>query len=95
METLKKQRERIEAEIKEFESMGGSFKGRFENIRDNAFARYPIVFVLLTSFGLVATFYGFEKVIESISFFSEHPMYILITGIFTLGLSGTLYKKLS
>jgi len=95
MNLVKDQRERVEAEIKKLEKMSGSVTGRFSSLRDNAFSRFPIIFVLLSSFGLVATFYGFEKVIDQIAYFNENPHMILITGIATLLLTGALYKKLS
>ena len=94
MTSIQKQREEVEAEIKKLEAMGGSMKGRFTNLRDSAFSRFPIIFVLLSSFGLVATFYGFEKVIDQVPFFLENPSMILVTGIATLVLTGSLYKKL-
>ncbi|MCA9360860.1 hypothetical protein KC730_03150, partial [Candidatus Kaiserbacteria bacterium] len=59
------------------------------------FARFPMIFVLLSSFGLVATFYGFEKVIDQIPYFNENPHMILMTGVVVLVLTGALYKKLN
>ena len=88
------QREKVKAEIKKLESMGGSVSRRMLGIRDSAFTKYPLAFVLLTSFGLVATFYGFEKVIDNIPFFVENPYMILVTGIVVLILTGTLFKKI-
>ena len=62
--------------------------------RERAFERFPLVFTLLASFGLVATFYGFERVIDRFQIFSDNPFILLITGISTLILTGTLYSKL-
>jgi len=53
-----------------------------------------MLFVLLTSFGLVATFYGFEKIIDQITFFTENPQMILVVGVTILVATGALYKKL-
>lgn len=58
------------------------------------FARFPLIFTLLGSFGLVATFYGFERLIDKVALFSENPVALLLTGIAILILTGTLYKKL-
>lgn len=80
---------------KKIESVGSSVTGKFRSVRDSAFARFPLLFVLLTSFGLVATFYGFEKVIDQIPFFIENPHMILVTGVILLLFTGALYKKLS
>lgn len=92
---IQEQKGKAEKEIRKLESMGGSFRVRAESFRDSAFQRFPVVFVLLSSFGLVATFYGFEKVIDEIQFFSDNPRMILVVGIFTLVATGSLYKKLS
>jgi uncharacterized integral membrane protein len=49
---------------------------------------------LLGAFGLVATFYGFEGLIDSVDILADNPWAILATGIGTLAFTGTLYKKL-
>jgi len=92
---IDKQKEVVGAEIKKLESAGSSLSGKMRSVRDSAFTRFPLVFVLLSSFGLVATFYGFEKVIDGIPFFTNNPYMILITGILVLLFTGALYKKLS
>lgn len=61
--------------------------------RRAAFARFPLLFTLLGAFGLVATFYGFEGVMDKTGL-SENPWILLALGIGTLIFSGTLYKKL-
>lgn len=62
--------------------------------RENAFHRFPLLFTLLGAFGLVATFYGFEAILNKIQFLADNPFLLLGTGILTLILTGTLYKKL-
>jgi uncharacterized integral membrane protein len=64
-------------------------------IRQSVLTRFPIVFSLLTTFGVAATFLGFEKIVSDIAFLDEHPVAMLILGIGILALTGTLYKKLS
>lgn len=56
--------------------------------------RFPLPFALLGTFGLVATFYGFEHLIDNSQFLSENPIVLLLTGLAALGVTGTLYKKL-
>jgi hypothetical protein len=56
--------------------------------------RFPTVFIILTTFGLVATLYGFERVLDTIPVFAENPYILLGTGIIILLFTGTLYKKL-
>lgn len=62
--------------------------------RESVFSRFPLLFTLLGAFGVVATFYGFERIIDKIDFFADNPFILLATGIITLILTGTLYKRL-
>ena len=95
MSNLHEQQRIIEEEIKKLEEMGGMFTGRAKLLRDSAATRFPGVFVFLSTFGLVATFYGFEKVIDQIDFFAANPSMVLLAGILILAITGSLYKKLS
>ena len=87
--------QKIEDEIKKIEQASEEISEKFVSVRNSTFSKFPILFVLLTTFGVVATFYGFEEVINSIPLFSDNPLLILITGIAVLSLTGALYKKLS
>lgn len=62
--------------------------------KQSAFERFPLVFTLLGAFGLVATFYGFERLIDQVDFLSRNAWILLGTGIGTLIFTGTLYDKL-
>jgi hypothetical protein len=62
--------------------------------RQRVFDRFPILFTLLGAFGLVATFYGFERLIDQVDLFHDNPWILLGTGLLTLAGTGTLYKKL-
>ena len=95
MTNIKEQTQKVEAEMRKLEEMGGSLSGKAKRLRDSAFMRFPVIFVLLSTFGLVATFYGFEKLIDNTVYFAENPKMILIVGLFILAFTGTLYKKLS
>jgi hypothetical protein len=95
MDIIQQQRRKVEAEMHKLENMGGSLSGKAKNFRDSAFARFPVIFVFMSTFGLVATLYGFEKVIDDIKFFSDNPKMVLVSGIATLALTGSLYKKLT
>jgi len=95
MSTIQKQKQKIEAEIRALEEMGGSFGGKAKHVRDSVFVHFPIIFALLTTFGLVATFYGFEKIIDEITFFANHPILVLLAGLLALAVTGRLYKKLN
>ena len=67
---------------------------KFDRTRKSAVNRFPLVFTLLGAFGLVATFYGFEGIIDRIELLKENPLILLTVGILTLVFTGTLYKKL-
>jgi len=73
---------------------GRSLRTHVKKTRQAAFARFPLLFTLLTAFGLVATFYGFENIIDRIPFLKENPIILLSTGVAILIGTGTLYKKL-
>jgi hypothetical protein len=64
-------------------------------IRTSVLTRFPILFSLLTTFGVATTFLGFEKIVSNIAFLDQHPVVMLIVGISILAITGTLYKKLS
>jgi uncharacterized integral membrane protein len=64
-------------------------------VRTNILKRFPVMFSLLTTFGLSTTFYGFEKLVDTIAVLSNNPILMLILGMGILALTGTLYKKLS
>ena len=62
--------------------------------RDNAFRRFPLVFTLLGTFGVVSTFYGFQHLIDKVPILANNPIYTLVIGVVVLLFTGTLYKKL-
>lgn len=59
------------------------------------FERFPLVFTLLGTFGLVATFYGFEHLIDNFEFLSRNPLVLLGTGIVTLTFTALSTKNYS
>lgn len=67
---------------------------RLATHRDSAFQRFPLLFTIMSTFGVVATFYGFERLIDKMDFFADRPVILLVAGILTLLLTGALYKKL-
>ncbi len=62
--------------------------------REGVFERFPLLFTLLGTFGLVATFYGFEALIDRIDLLANNPFILLGVGLATLIITGSLYKKL-
>ena len=63
--------------------------------RQAVFERWPLLFTLLATFGLVAILYGFEGIIDTIPLLRENPLMMLVVGVAVLGFTGTLYKRLS
>lgn len=53
----------------------------------------PVLAPLLGAFGLVSTFYGFEKILDQ-TFLVEQPVLLLFIGITLLLVTGVFYRKL-
>lgn len=62
--------------------------------RETVAERYPLTFALIGTFGLVSTFYGFEKIIDNVELFANHPWILLILGVGTLSITGLALRKL-
>ena len=92
---LDNQKELAKSGFNKINTLQSSVTDKVKSARDSALVRFPLLFLLLSSFGLVATFYGFEKVIDQIPFFIRNPEMILLTGILVLVGTGALYKKLN
>lgn len=77
----------------------GSTEERFEKtvnpIRENVLKKFPVLFLLTVTFGVIATFTGMEQIMLSVPLFKDNPWFILGIGMLILILTGTLYKKLN
>lgn len=62
--------------------------------RDTYANKYPWLFAIAGAFGIVSTFYGFEKLIDQIDLFVNNPWILLATGLATLAVTGSFYNKL-
>jgi hypothetical protein len=56
--------------------------------------KFPLFYGLLATFGAVAVFSGFSKLIEGHGLLSENPIILIIVGVVVLLASGAAYKKL-
>lgn len=65
-----------------------------EPIRESVLKRFPILFMLLVTFGFTATTTGIEQVLVRHEIFQSHPFVIFLIGITILIITGTIYKKL-
>jgi hypothetical protein len=63
--------------------------------RESIASRYPLTFALVGTFGLVSTFYGFEKIIDKVQLFTNHPWILLVMGVCTLSATGLALRKLN
>lgn len=63
-------------------------------VRDSLFKRFPILLTLLVTFGVVATFYGVEGMINQVEWLRDRPFVILLSGLIALLFTGKLYQKL-
>ncbi len=60
----------------------------------SVFEKYPLMFSLLGTFGIVTVLYGFDAILDEYPLMREQPLIPLFAGIFILVLTGTLYKRL-
>lgn len=63
-------------------------------VRKTAFERFPTLFTLLATLGVVATMRGLDLVLQTMPTVYNNPFLLLLCGIGILVFTGTLYKKL-
>ena len=68
--------------------------GKLSYGRKAALERFPLVFGLLATVGVIATFSGLSRLMTQIDWLNRNPWILLLFGLLMLILSGTLYKKL-
>jgi len=56
--------------------------------------RFPTLFLLLVTAGVVLVLFGFERLFDSIAYFHDNPILMIILGLGILVFTGRLYKKL-
>lgn len=84
-----------ESIIKKMRSIEKDLEHTVVEYQKDATQRYPFIFLGLSTFGGVAVFYGFEKIIEQTPFLADKPIPILVSGFIILILTGALYRKLN
>ena len=65
-----------------------------EPMQKTVFTRFPILFTLLVTFGVVITLLALERIVVEFTYIYERPFLMLGIGLGLLTLTGTLYKKL-
>lgn len=63
-------------------------------VRQRVFKRFPVIFILLTTFGVTATISGMERLLFQFNILQNNPGIVLVIGLMILILTGTLYKRL-
>ncbi|MGB4759395.1 MAG: hypothetical protein WBP26_05065 [Candidatus Saccharimonadales bacterium] len=64
-----------------------------ESGRQKVDAKFPFGTALGATIGLVMVLYGTEKIIDK-TFFADHPISLVITGVIVLFITGAVYRKL-
>lgn len=80
--------------IQEFEAMihdVDSYMGRRSR---SVFEKYPLLFSLLGTFGIVCVLYGFDAILDEYPLMKEQPLIPLVAGVLILVVTGSLYKRL-
>jgi hypothetical protein len=60
----------------------------------SVFEKYPLLFSLLGTFGIVCVLYGFEAILDEFPIMKEKPLIPLMVGVLVLVITGSLYKRL-
>jgi len=84
-----------ESLLKKVRSLEKDLEKTVIEYQKDALQKYPFLFLGLSTFGGVAVFYGFEKIIEQSVYFSEHPIMVMMTGFVILIITGALYRRLN
>lgn len=72
-------------------------EGEFKRVVDRprkVLERFPTLFLLLVTAGIVLVLFGFEQTFAKIDLFENHPYVMIILGIAILIFTGRLYKVL-
>ena len=80
--------------IKEAEDITRDVNNYMRKRGRSVFARYPLLFSLLGTFGVVLVIHGFDGVVKNIPVLNDRPALLLAAGILILALTGTLYKRI-
>lgn len=92
---MKSRDENKESILKKMRALEHEIEKTVVEYQKDAIQKYPFVFLGLSTFGGVAVFYGFEKIIDNSPYLADKPFYILVSGFIILILTGALYRKLN
>lgn len=70
------------------------FEAYVNPARKSVLERFPILFALLTTAGVVITFLGIELLVVEWTWLYSKPWLVLAVGVAILAITGSLFKKL-
>ena len=80
--------------LKKAEDVTNELNKFFRKKGKSVFNRYPIAFALLVITGGTLMSQGIKGLLLEISLLNNSPLFMFISGLFLLIITGTLYKKL-
>jgi hypothetical protein len=80
--------------IEELEQTTHSINRYMHKHNRTAYGRYPFLFSLLGTFGVVAVLYGLDHILDDIPVMAENPLIPLAIGVLILLFTGSLYKRI-
>jgi hypothetical protein len=75
------------------EQINKAIESRIASRRNTYAKRYPTSTAIVAILGVILTYYGVENLINNSDYLSEHPIVILVMGIFLLVVTGRLIKQ--
>ncbi len=63
--------------------------------RETFIKKYPTLFGMMVTIGLIATFLGLEQMLLKLSILNEYPILLFLFGVGLLALTGRFYKKMN
>jgi hypothetical protein len=75
--------------------VGSSLDTYVAPVRETFIKKYPTLFGMMVTVGLIATFLGLEQMLLKFSILNDYPVLLLLFGIGLLALTGRFYKKMN
>ncbi len=63
--------------------------------RETFIKKYPTLFGMMVTVGLIATFLGLEQMLLKFRVLSDYPVVLFLFGVALLALTGRFYKKMN
>jgi len=80
--------------LKHLEDLSNKINNVMASRTRAVFEKYPITFGLLILFGVTTLHEGIKGLMHKFGLLDLNPIYLLVTGLLILIITGTLYKKL-